>query len=269
MQFIYTVSAKKLKFNPTNLFDVMKTTNGSGHEQNVTNLNVEISCVKTFGVQYNPSVTALTIPELNKLYLRGVEANDEAAVNDVAEKSAKAARSNKFDGIDDKVTRIANAVRICGATPQTQDQVESIVRELRAKRATDKLTDEEIAAEKAKGNDVKQVTLHQGTYDRKVINFGKLAQLLVSIPQYKPNEPELTIEAINAAHTEYKTLNDSVVTSSALFEASDIARREVLYADNTGLVDIALAVKQYVKSVFGATSPQYKQISNIPFTRSK
>jgi len=247
----------------------MKATNGSGHEQNVTNLNVVISCVSTYGTRYNPSVTALTIPELNKLYLRALDANDAATVSEVAEKNARAARNNKFEGIDDKVTRIANAVRICGATPQIIDQVETIVRELRAKRATDKLTDEEIAAEKAKGNDVKQVTLHQGTYDRRLINFGKLAQLLVTIPQYKPNEPELTTEAINAAYTEYKTLNDAVITAIARNKASDIARLEILEADNTGLIDIALAAKQYVKSVFGATSPQYKQISNIPFTRSK
>ena len=247
----------------------MKATNSSGHEQNVTNLNMVTSCITTFGTQYNPSVNALTIPELTKLYQRGLAANTAVDVAEVATKNARAARSNKFDGIDPKVTRIANAVRICGATPQIVDQVETIVRELRAKRATDKLTDEEIAAEKAKGNEVKQVTSHQSTYDRKVVNFGKLAQLLPTIPQYKPNEPELTAETIKSDYTELKSLNDEVVTAIARNEAADIARCEVLEADNTGLVDIALAAKQYVKSAFGATSPQYKQISNIPFKRSK
>jgi len=247
----------------------MKTTNGSGHEQNVTNLNVEISSVITFGSRYNPSVLALTAPELTKLYQQGTEANDEVKKNSIAENNARAVRANKFEGIDDKVTRIVNAVRICGTTPQILDQVESIVRELRAKRATDKLTAEELAAEKANGNDIKQVILHNATFDRKVVNFEKLGQVLSIIPQYQPNEPELTVAGIKASSIEYKTLNDQVVTTMAVTKASDIARREVLYADNTGLVDVALLVKQYVKSVFGATSPQYKQISNIPFSRPK
>jgi len=43
----------------------------------------------------------------------------------------------------------------------------------------------------------------------------------------------------------------------------------LLYTEGSGLVDVALAAKLYVKSVFGATSPQYKQISNIPFSRPK
>lgn len=248
---------------------LMKTTNGSGHEQNVTNLNVEISCISTYGQSYNPSVPALTIPELNKLYQRGVEVNRTAKENEIAENNAKAARVNKSEGFEEKVTRIINAVRICGATPQIIEQAETIVRELRAKRASDKLTDEELAAENAKGNVIKQVTLHQGTFDRKVVNFERLTQLLATIPQYKPNEPELSMDAINASLLEYKAANDLVITTSAAFEASDIARREVLYANATGLVDIALAVKQYVKSAFGAASPQYKQISNIPFTRPK
>ncbi len=33
------------------------------------------------------------------------------------------------------------------------------------------------------------------------------------------------------------------------------------------LVETAFDVKKYVKSVFGATSPQYKQISSLEFTK--
>ena len=33
--------------------------------------------------------------------------------------------------------------------------------------------------------------------------------------------------------------------------------------------NIAIDVKKYVKAIFGATSPQYKQISGIKFTKPK
>jgi len=32
--------------------------------------------------------------------------------------------------------------------------------------------------------------------------------------------------------------------------------------------DVAQDTKQYVKSLFGASSPQYKQVSGLKFTRS-
>ena len=38
-------------------------------------------------------------------------------------------------------------------------------------------------------------------------------------------------------------------------------------ATGTGLVDTAGDVKKYVKSVFGGTSPQYKQVSGLKFTK--
>jgi hypothetical protein len=40
-----------------------------------------------------------------------------------------------------------------------------------------------------------------------------------------------------------------------------------LYSPETGIVDTAQTVKNYVKSVFGATSPQYKQISKLIFRK--
>jgi len=46
-----------------------------------------------------------------------------------------------------------------------------------------------------------------------------------------------------------------------------ITRDEVLYADGTGLVELAGLVKKYVKSLYGADSPQYEQTSGLEFSR--
>ena len=44
-----------------------------------------------------------------------------------------------------------------------------------------------------------------------------------------------------------------------------IDRNQTLYNPLSGLVKVAKEVKLYIKSVFGATSPQYKQISDLEF----
>jgi hypothetical protein len=46
-------------------------------------------------------------------------------------------------------------------------------------------------------------------------------------------------------------------------------RDQLLYGEETGMVDVAMDVKNYVKSVFGAISPQYKQVSRLRFTKSR
>jgi hypothetical protein len=43
----------------------------------------------------------------------------------------------------------------------------------------------------------------------------------------------------------------------------------LLYTTGTGLVELAGEVKKYIKSVYGATSAQYKQVSGLKFTSVK
>jgi hypothetical protein len=47
-----------------------------------------------------------------------------------------------------------------------------------------------------------------------------------------------------------------------------IERNKLLYSENEGLIDIANGVKSYIKSIFGAASPQYKQLTNLKFTNA-
>jgi hypothetical protein len=247
----------------------MKTNNVAGHSQNVTNLNVLVSLIPSYGDAYNPSVQSLALTELKALYAQGVEVNNDVSAAEVALKNAIAARVGLFDGFDDVVTKTINALKISGASSQTLDQAQVFVRSLRGKRATDKLSAEEIASEKEKGNEVKQVTLHNASFDSKIDNFGKYTLFLASTSEYKPNETDLSNDGLSAKLADYKAKNNDVITADAALSAARQKRNEVLYADNTGLVAVAQAVKLYVKSVFGATSPQYKQISSISFTSLK
>ena len=48
-----------------------------------------------------------------------------------------------------------------------------------------------------------------------------------------------------------------------------IERNEILYADGSGLYSIAQNVKKYVKSAYGANSPEFSNVSKIKFTDQK
>ena len=100
-------------------------------------------------------------------------------------------------------------------------------------------------------------------------NFAALIDLISSIPSYTPNETELTVPSLTAFHANMQTENNNVLNAEVAYSNARIARDTVLYDESTGLVNIASDVKKYVKAIYGATSPQYKQISGIKFTKSK
>ena len=243
----------------------MKTTNQSGHEQNVTNLSVLITVINTLGQAYNPPKPSLTIPGLTELLERGKLEITAVNVAEISNDNALSAQTSSFDGFDSLITRSINALRIMDVPAQTLAQAEAIVRNLHGKRASALLTDEEVAAAKAEGNNAKQVVVHNSTIDSKLENMTKYVLFLESIPQYMPNEPELTVNELKNKLTDMKAKHAQHIQTHASLEAARLQRNKVLYTESTGLVDTAQDVKRYTKSAFGATSPQYKQVSAIEF----
>jgi len=87
------------------------------------------------------------------------------------------------------------------------------------------------------------------------------------VTTYAPNEADLKVTALTTLLNDFKTKNSAVLTALVSISNSRISRNDILYKETTGVIDIATAVKAYVKSIFGATSSQYKQISGIRFVR--
>jgi len=110
------------------------------------------------------------------------------------------------------------------------------------------------------------ISVSQMSFDNRVNNFEKLIETLKSEPKYTPNETDLQISTLETLFADLGTKNTAVKDSFEPLDNARIARNEILYNEETGLVQTAKDVKSYVKSAFGVSSPRYKQISNIRFT---
>ena len=143
------------------------------------------------------------------------------------------------------------------------------MRKIQGTRATAKKTEDEKKALLAEGIETKEVSSSQMSSDSRLENFDKLIQLLGSVTLYAPNEEDLKVTTLTALYNDLKTKNAAVVAATIPLSNARIARNEVLYKDLVGLHDLSLDVKTYIKSVFGATSPQYKQISGLKFTNPR
>jgi hypothetical protein len=248
----------------------MNTFIETGHAKNVANFEDLISFCSGYGVAYNPSRNALKIPAMQTLLTSSRTALQTAKAAKTAYDNATNNRETAFEGFRKLATRIINALDSTEASRLTVNDAKSINRKIQGKRA--KKIEEVVPAtpeNPTASAEIHHISVSQQSYDSQIDHLAKLVVILTAEPLYNPNEADLKLTALNTYLTSLRTLNTAVINTATPFSNAIISRDTMLYMSETGLVDIAKAVKKYVKSAFGATSPQYKQISKIQFRHIK
>jgi hypothetical protein len=252
----------------------MGSTSETGYAKIAANFEVLISFCIGYGITYNPSKNNLKIPQLQTTLTTAKNILLTVKTFGTTYENARNAREIALAPAPLKkyCTRILNALEATDATKQTINNAKTINRKIQGKRADNKIIPP--VTPPAEGGtlipaEVHQISVSQQSYDSLIDNFTKFIVCLTAEPLYVPNENDLKVTGLNTALTSYKALNTAVINAATPYKNAMITRNNILYQDNTGLVDIALEVKKYVKSVFGATSPQYKEVSKIEFKKHK
>ncbi len=238
----------------------------TGHAKNMANFDGLISFVIGYGEKYNPTKSSIKLDALQSLSAKGKEALN--AVNSAlpAYSNAVAARETAFKPLSKLATRILNALKATDTTESVDANVQTLIRKIQGRRATAKRTEEQKNADAAAGKEASEISASQMSFDSRLDNFDKLIKLLSSVELYAPNEADLKVATLSELINDLKIKNSAVVNATIPLSNGRISRDSVLYKELTGLVDISLDVKSYVKSVFGAGSSEYRQISGIKFT---
>lgn len=245
----------------------MPNNSETGHAVNVANFNNLIKFVTGYGEAYNPSNNAIKLPALQELATKATGSLDAVNAAISGYNAAVSVREVQFEPLSKLVTRVMNFLKASGVSEQVYDQVNTVARKIKGMRAS-AIIKPESADEGAEPEPVvKQVSASQMSYDSRAENFGKLVQLLAGIPEYNPNEEELKTESLGALDAELKAKNNAVIATEVPLSNARIERNAILYEEITGLCDVGQTTKNYVKAIFGATSPQFKQISKIQFKK--
>lgn len=242
----------------------MPSTSETGHAKNVANFQDLIEFVAAFGTTYNPSKNSLKLTQLIAL-----KATAESNLADVITKNTNYnnkvnERINAFSGLKVYSTRLINALQTTNATPETVGNAKTFNRKLQGKKAsaTQTPTDSNTPAPKT-------ISTSQQSYDQLIQHLVGLNSVLNAETSYTPNETDLQVATIQTKIADLTAKNTAVATAYASISNSRIARNETLYSANTGLVETANEVKKYIKSVFGASSPQFAQVKGIEFKKPK
>ena len=241
---------------------IMPSTSEVGHAKNVANLQKLIEQVKVYTL-YNPPVDNLKIENLQTLYSTASSILNEVEDKRNANKNAITLRQSTFENLKSTCTKIINHLEILGLQQGTIDQAKSLNRLIQGgqKKTTTPLEEG--------GQPTNTVSTSRQSYTQQAENFGILLQLLGTIPTYTPNEDDLKVTNLNTYKESLMSATQSVDQTEAELNNKLIERDQILYADGTGLYTIAQNVKKYVKSLYGATSPEYANVSSIEFTSRK
>ncbi len=237
----------------------------TGHARNVEHFSQIISFCQGYGGDYKPSNSAITVANLQAKLASSQAGIDGVTTSMAPWKTKVNERETAYEGIRKLVTRVVNSYAASGAQKNSVDDAKSFKRKIDGARAKALPKDDpDTPEDESKGNSVSQ-----RSYTQVAEHFDNLIELLSNDPLYAPNETPLQIAQLQAKSTAMKNANDAVTAAATPLSNARITRNAELYAADTGLCDLAGLVKKYVKSLYGADSPQYKQISGLEFRTVK
>ena len=243
----------------------MASTSETGHSKNVANMDSLASFTLGYGPAYNPTKISIKTDAL-----LGISSTAKKTIADVnlawpIYSNAVAERDVAFTPLSKLATRVLNALKATDTSIQVIDNAKSLVRKIQGVRATPKKTPDQKKAMEAAGKEVVEISTSQVSFTSRMESLDKLINLLNTIPFYNPNEGELTVDSLTFLSNKLKEKNSAVIASVTPLSNARLARNSILYKTDTGLVDTAMDAKFYIKSLFGATSPEYKQVSKLEF----
>ncbi len=236
----------------------MASTSETGHAKNIANFQNLISFCQGYGTTYNPVKESLKIPQLQALYTLANEKLNATKTQKTLFDKATNERKTAFQNLKPLATKVVNALAVSGADNLAVANAKSVNKKIQgssSKKTTSDTTKKEEST--------KTISTSQQSYDRQMDHFANLMEVLNQNSNYAPNEADLKIPVLQKKLTEMQSKNTNLINSYTAYSGALIDRNQTLYNPLTGIVQTAKEVKQYVKSVFGAASPQYKQISGI------
>ena len=235
----------------------------TGHAKQVANFETLVSFVTGYGGDYKPSNAMIELAQLNTALASAQTMIDGVTTGLIGWKTKVNDRESEYAGIGKFMTRLSASYAACGAPPNAIEDMKGFARKVAGARKGKIEIDDPNTPE----NEAAHNSVSQRSYTQVVEHFDAAIELCANTPQFNQNEADLTVASMQAKSAAMKAANSAVVTTITTLSNNRIARNDVLYTDAISLYELAKLVKLYLKSLYGADSPQYKQISGLEFKK--
>lgn len=245
----------------------MPVVTAASHKTNVANFDKLVISVAALGAAFAPTkannkLDALNIQNTKNKLVDATETETLFTAN-----IAKNARVDLIFKIEDLMTRSSNSVRASDIPQATKEDLLAIAAFFLGRARTVKRSVVTHTAQGDVSSTVKTHVTNPKDVDSRISYLESYVKLLSTITTYNPNEANIKVANLTIVLKDLKAKRAAELAADAAHKMALIARNEAMYAKGTGIVDIANDVKAYVKSVFGARSPQYTTLAALKFKR--
>ncbi len=233
---------------------------------NVDSLGKLITKFTEMGPRYNPGRDALKLTSLNTLKIAAAAAHKAVGDSKLAYGRIVAERAAAYKPLDRLVTRCLNIFLTSDALDQVKNGAKTLADKI---RGVDNNTAPPPPADPNQTPEEKKHSTMQLSFTMKLENFSLFIEMLMNEPTYLPGSDDIKVDTLQALSDSFTAKNGEVDTAFVLWKTKLGERDHLFFDDKTGLVDVALDTKKYIKGDFGTDSDEYKAISGITFTRKK
>jgi hypothetical protein len=237
----------------------------TGHAKNVESFEKLVGICTSFGAAYAPSKTSIKLAAINTVLASAQQSLQQVKVAQNAFDNSSNNRELSITALRKLASRIINALAATDATSQTVSDGRSIVRKINGNSYVLRAPVPASAAGTSTLEVVSRSRSQRDAYSM-VDNFARLLQTVTTEANYKPVETDLQVVVLGTTLTLFRDRNKAVSQAELTLQNARIVRNKVLYTDTNSMHASAMAIKKYVKSVFGSESEQYELVAKVSFT---
>ncbi len=238
-----------------------------GHAKNLEAFQQLAAYCSGFGTKYNPSRTAMQLPSVQTTISTAAGILNNLHMMRIANSNSRNSRSQEIDAMIEFTPQVIGALEACGAPAQSIKDAKMYYRKMKGRRAAPLPKVKKGAAPADPPEDFNSAA--QTGITNQIEHYAGLIAVVEACPGYNPNELELQVTGLKARLDRLIALNKAVQETQVLFHSYVAQRQEIMYKPETGMGSLFNDMQNYVKSVFGAKSIEYKQVKKIRFVTQK
>lgn len=236
----------------------MASTTETGHAKNIANLKALNEIIAGFGADYAPSNPLIQLAAMQTLYTTCYGLQGDVNTQNGIYQPIENARIASFKDVKPTVRGVRSAAKSSGAGKSFVADVNASVNKVLGVRIS-KATPTE--------GDPAGTSASQQSYDNTVNNFDALVKVCGAQPMYNPSKVSLKVPALTAKQAAMNLANNAVKTAVVPYNTALGKRNKAMYKSETGLVDVAAAAKNEVRSIYGFSSAEFKRVSKLQFKK--
>ena len=214
-----------------------------------------------YGGSYNPGSPNLQMNALTSLATEARQVMSELHAAEVNFNRVTNAREEQFNDLRRLLPRIVSNLKSINAPALTIEDAKASVRKMVSHRTPTPMppideNDAKVKKRVKRGLDFISMT------DQVSVLIG----IVSTVPNYQPNEGELSIGGLTELLETLRKHNSSANEAIARLNKARQTRSELLYRSNGNLVSTAKSVKHYIRAAFGPRSLRSLEVGKIVFT---